>query len=175
MRDSNNPINYGLKSPYDLYQKLVFEEKRLSSNAEWSNYDFFNFHVTATHLFDDWLKEEKKESVSLRKRIEITPSEIFDVLKVLRDLTNGNKHRTLDARSENKRIAAVIDPIIDDEYSYFFARYAIETSEFAFQVWDITEITLGYFHWLFDDNSTDEFPQEVIKLIENCKKNSALK
>ncbi|HSC67887.1 MAG TPA: hypothetical protein VLC79_09365 [Cellvibrio sp.] len=168
--ENKNPINYGL-TPFDLYQKLIFEEKRLSSNAEWSSYDFFNFHVTATHLFDDWLKEEKKESQSLMIKIRNTPREMFVVLQVLRDLTNGNKHRKLDNPSEEKRITNISGRFSDGWYSFYFSRFSIKTTDFQFQIWDLVAIVMGYFHWIFDhDVSNTIFPERLIDMILSFKK-----
>ncbi|MDP1889201.1 hypothetical protein [Polaromonas sp.] len=164
----------GIGSSAELYEKLKFEGARL--RTEWHPYDAFNFVLTAWHLYQDWLPVDRLNrpshaSAKLNKRK--LPEEMVLVLDVLRDLSNGSKHLTLDPGSAGKRVvSSTHSGEISSYWAYFFQERIVGVTTanyYYFSIRKLSDIVLAYFAWVFDDNApATPFPGELLWNIWRC-------
>lgn len=164
-------MKVGIESCEDLFNKLMFEKERFES--DWSDYNFFNFVVTAWHLQNDWLKNNKdnRPEFAMRK-INTSPEEMKEVLNITRDIANGSKHFKLDASSEKKKVVTEVHPPeIRDWHSYFFGpKPAVSTVKSYYSVADLSYLITEYFKWIFNDSeSAESFPENIQKHLDYCK------
>ncbi|MEA2095845.1 MAG: hypothetical protein U9P73_03990 [Candidatus Cloacimonadota bacterium] len=157
-------IDYGISNCFDMYEKLKFEGKRLDS--DWHEYNCFNFIVTAWHLYDDWLDNDRRcrPQLSIKKKNKI-PATMTNVLNAIRDLTNGSKHMVLNKKSVNKQVVTEVhSPEIRDMRSFMTgeAKVGIKIDSTYYSMWDLRYICLLYFAWVFDDNTPmNAFPPDL--------------
>ena len=170
---SNERINYGINTCFDLYDKLKHEGANLENN--WNAYNSFNFIITAWHLHNDWLHSDKINRPKLatkKKNPPKTPEAMMSVVNALRDLTNGSKHFHLNKKSENKKVVTkTYSPIIGDWAAYFLhgPMIYVEIDRSTYSMWDLRHIVLLYFNWVFDDTiPANQFPIEIKKHLERC-------
>lgn len=79
---------FGMRSPRDLYDKLLVDAAKLKGMHP---HDVFNFFVTAYHMLD-WIKEgPAKESPAIAEDLEATLRNNTFV-RVCRDFANASKH-----------------------------------------------------------------------------------
>lgn len=168
-----NKLYYGLNTCFDLYDKLKHEGDNLENN--WNVYACFNFIVTAWHLHNDWLNNDKENRPKLatrKKEKPKTPANMMLIIYALRDITNYSKHSFLNKDSVGKRVITKIHPpIISDWAAYFLhgSMIYIEVDKSIYSMWDIRHIVLLYFDWIFnDDIPANQFPQGIEDHIERC-------
>jgi hypothetical protein len=82
--------SFEIKSPKDLYLKLVREHKRILEDL-WSSDHAINFSITAHHLYDDWLEKEltTADYNKLTHKINTT---LRVEMEIIRDICDGSKH-----------------------------------------------------------------------------------
>lgn len=172
MSPNSDNINFGIDNCIKLYNKLKKEHELL--NVKWDENDFFNFTVTAWHLYHDWLNNDKifRPKLAIKKKNKI-PAEMKEVINISRDIANGNKHVVLDDKSKMKKVVTSVQPpLIRDAYSYFITgpEYAIYTKSAFYTTSDFRFLIIDYFSWLFDDSkSVADFPEQIISKLEYCK------
>ena len=164
-------MKLGLDNCSDLLEKLRYEKSKL--DKEWNAYDFFNFTVTAWHLQNDWLKNDKegRPNHAMRK-VNQAPEQMKEVVNIARDIANGSKHFKLDKRNmEKKVIEELHEPEIRDWHSYFFgAKHGISTKTAYYSTLDFVSLIHNYLEWVLSDNlSESEFPEEIEKHLKFCK------
>ena len=162
-------MKIGLENCTELFAKLKFEKERLDSN--WNEYDFFNFMVTAWHLQNDWLKNDRDNRPELAMRkINDSPVQMKEIMNIARDIANGSKHFRLDQPSEKKKVVnEVHPPEIRDWHSYFFgAKHAVSTNEAYYSVADLSGLIMRYFIWVFDDLQPAHLPNGIQKQLDYC-------
>ena len=162
----------GIRNCRDLYEKLRFEKNKLDS--EWNEYDFFNFIVTAWHMQNDWIKNDKtKRLYSAKQKIKQAPSDMKEVVNIARDIANGSKHFKLDKKSEDKKVVKEIhEPEVRSWHSYYFGpKYGISTESSYFSSSDLIYLIWAYFEWIFDDSiKPKSFPDKIEKHLKYGQK-----
>ncbi|MBC7757193.1 MAG: hypothetical protein H7Z20_11270 [Bdellovibrio sp.] len=163
----------GINSSKDMHQKLKYESLRLQEN--WKNpYDAFNFLVTAWHLFHDWPKSDKKMDLSrIKRQGKQLPAEMLFVLNVVKDLTNGSKHFSLEKKAANKRVVSEIHTGNEvGWYQYYFRENLPGVNandsncQGYFSIRVLHNIVIYYFEWVFDDSLlASNFPNEIVEAI----------
>ena len=167
-------LKIGIDTVNDLRHKLSFEKQRVLEKHH--PYDFFNFVVTAWHLYHDWMKHDKDNRPRLfYKKVNSSPQQMKDLVNAIRDLANGSKHFSLDKPSDEKKVVTDIhEPEIRNFYTYFFgAQSGISIAESYYTIGELVEIIDNYFNWLFDDSiSSDDFPESIFKIIVSRSQSS---
>ncbi|MFZ6731059.1 hypothetical protein ACO0LG_03960 [Undibacterium sp. Ji42W] len=170
----SNIAKFGLKSPYDLYEKLKYDAqlllRRRRENAEeyrQEEFEAFNFFVTAWHLYYDWLqgvsKDKPKHSL---EKIQKATSEFREIKDVMKNIANGSKHFELNAPAK----VAVGDREISSYYSYFFGpQFSIDTKSFHFLMYELVGVIMTYFEWIFDDSKPVLVPLEIIEKLKKAR------
>jgi hypothetical protein len=173
MHYKDNKLPYGINTCFDLFDKLKYEGDNLENS--WNVYNSFNFIVTAWHLFDDWIDNDSENRPKLstkKKGSRCTPSDMMQVIYLLRDITNSSKHFILMEKSIAKNVVTdVHPPIIGDAAAYFLhgPMIYVETADCIYSMWDIKYIVLLYFNWVFDDSITvTNFPSEIKEHVKRC-------
>lgn len=160
-------MKIGIETVNELRDKLKYERERVIDSQH--SYDFYNFVVTAWHLHNDWMKEDKENRPKLfYKKVKFSPQPIKELIKAIRDLANGSKHFCLDSKNEkNKVVLSVHEPEARCFYSYFFGpQRGISLAGAYYSIGDIVCIVDEYFDWLFDDNiQASDFPDKLLKYI----------
>ena len=164
-----------IESCVDLFSKLKYEKSKL--DKEWNSFDFFNFTVTAWHLHNDWLKNDKynRPNLAMRKIDQALP-QMKEVVSIARDLSNGSKHFKLDKPNMEKKVVEKIHaPEIRDWHSHFFGpKYGISTKSAYYSTADFIYLLYEYLAWVMSDNQPAEvMPQKIIKHLDFCKLSNA--
>ncbi|MFZ6710138.1 hypothetical protein [Undibacterium sp. TC9W] len=170
----SNIAKFGLSTPYDLYEKLKYDAQLLlrqrEENAEehrLEEFEAFNFFVTAWHLYKDWLQGVSKDKPkhSLQK-IQKAASEFREIKDVIRNIANGSKHFEL-----NEPAKVILgDREISSVYSWFFGpQFAIDTKSFHFLMYELVDIIMAYFEWIFDDSKQVAVPIEIIEKLKKAR------
>ena len=170
----SNTAKFGLRTPYDLHEKLKYDAelllRRRKENAEeqrLEEFEAFNFFVTAWHLYKDWLQggSPDKPKHSLEK-IQEASSRFVEVKNVMRDIANGSKHFELDAPAK----VAVGDREISSWYSYFFGpQFSIDTKSFHFLMYELVGLIAAYFEWVFDDAEPVAVPLAIVERLDKAR------
>ncbi len=166
---------FGLTTPYDLYAKLKYDAdlllRRRKENAEeyrLEEFEAFNFFVTAWHLYKDWLQGSSldKPKHALEK-INTATSNFIEIKDVIRDIANGSKHFELNTSAK----VVVGDREISSWYSYFFGpQFSINTKSFHFLMYELVELIMDYFEWVFNDSKPAIFPLELANKLKKARK-----
>ncbi len=172
IKGNDGPV-LGIYSSKDMFEKLKYESLRLQKDWQ-SSYDSFNFLVTAWHLFQDWPKSDATRSPSrLKRQKNRLSTEMILVLDIVRDLTNGSKHFTLDPKAaKNRRVDEVHTGNEVGFYQYFFHEdlpaVTVET-HWYFSIRVLHNILMQYFTWVFNDSVSEKnFPSEISEAILYC-------
>ncbi|MBC3878184.1 MULTISPECIES: hypothetical protein [unclassified Undibacterium] len=170
----SNIAKFGLRTSYDLYDKLKYDSelllrrrKRSAEERRLEEFEAFNFFITAWHLYKDWLQGDtlNKPKYSLEK-IQEANSKFIEVKDVMRDIANGSKHFELNAPAK----VAVGEREISSWYSYFFGpQFSIETKSFHFLMYELVGVIMDYFRWIFDDSELVVFPSKLIEKLEKAR------
>jgi hypothetical protein len=170
----SNIAKFGLRTPYDLHEKLKYDAelllRRRKENVEehrLEEFEAFNFFVTAWHLYKDWLQGSSldKPKHSLEK-IQEAASKFIEVKDVIRDIANGSKHFELNAPAK----VAVGDREISSWDSYFYGpQFSVDTKSFHFLMYELVVVIMAYFEWIFDDSEPVIVPSMVIEKLEQAR------
>jgi len=156
---------YGISNKYDLFKKLKYDLNKLLNEANLDRnitiYNTFNFLITAWHLHNDWTKEK---SIYIEKK-EKLPYEFKELIKAIKYLANGSKHKELTKGIEKNPIQEATKPIITNYYDYIYGeQVTIKINDKYESLSLLTVPLMDYFEWLLDDNKTaDEIPNSVDK------------
>ena len=148
-----------LHTTNDMFAKLQWEHDRLQN--EWSEYNSFNFVVTAYHLYEDWISAAG--SYEERQRRKQLPAIARKLAHVLRDITNASKHWHLDPKGEAKRIVDdVLQPTIADWGAYFNTGplLYIEVDGARLSMFDLSRLTVDTLQWIVH-GADSGFPADV--------------
>jgi hypothetical protein len=170
----SNIAKFGLRTPYDLYEKLKYDAEQLLRRREESDderrleeFEAFNFFVTAWHLHKDWLhgRSPAKPKHALEK-IKTASSKLMEIKQVIRDIANGSKHFEL----EEKPKVVVGEREISSFFAYFFGpQFPIDTKSFHFLMYELVDVIMDYFEWLFDDTQPIIVPPALLGKLEKAR------
>jgi len=167
--DQNRTILYGLNTCHDIFEKLKYETKLLDDDP--SLFNWFNFSLTAWHLYRDWLPKDPKRPALFKDKKQHTPQRMIDTINVLRDLAIGNKHLTFwNGPWTNKKVTDAHPPDIRSLWSFITNKpqIGIWLDQTYYTMQEIKGLALSYFEWLFDDSVPHtQFPKKITKLLND--------
>ena len=143
----------------DMFAKLQWEHDRLQ--GDWSEYNSFNFVVTAYHLYRDWIPSAGTRSQQQRRKD--LPLIAKKLARVLGDITNASKHWRLHSDGEAVRIVdAVNPPMIGDWDAYFNTGplLYIDVAGAMLSMSDLSRLTMHVMRWIIQGRS-NRFPPGV--------------
>jgi hypothetical protein len=175
-RDYMPPIatKIGLATSFDLFAKLkhdsellLSERRETEEDQKLEEYQAFNFFITAWHLHKDWLGSDSVEKpVHARSKIIDVHAHVKELRHAIRDIANGSKHFILDECPK----VSIGEREISSFYSYFFGpQFAIDTKSFHFLMYELVEIVMEYFEWIFDDEILNSVPATILGKLEKAK------
>lgn len=169
-----NSAKFGLAGPIDMFEKLKREAEVLLRQREETEeeqrleeFEAFNFFVTAWHLHKDWLhgSSPDKPRHALAKINAATPS-LTEVKQAIRDIANGSKHFELDDQPK----VTVGEREVSCWFSYFNGpQFSIDTKSFHFLLYELVDLVMNYFHWIFDDSQPVIIPAQIIDKLAAAK------
>lgn len=169
-----NTAKFGIATAFDLYEKLKHDRDLLLTRRTESvesqrieEYKAFDFFVTAWHLHHDWLgKDATGKPVHSQSKIDEAHPHVKEIRHALRGIANGSKHFSL----QEKPKVFVGPREISSYYSYFFgSQYVIDTKSFHFLMYELVDIVMDYFEWIFDDASPSSVPTTIFEKLERAR------
>lgn len=155
MNSQKPPTRFGLETCQDIYTKLKWEARRLEDG--WRAYDTFNFVVTASHLYVDWI--DNCGSQENRAKKGALPESAKMVMQSVIDLSIGCKHWQAKQVSSLERqvINAPPERCINDWVAYIDgkqngAMWFFTFCDYRLSMMELRDLVLGYFKWIFEDD-----------------------